>query len=227
MKRPPVTHALLILALSAVACGNAGCNIVGFFGYFLAPGDYGKKVAPEFSKLDGNTVAILIVADDEYVKSYDYFREQLSMVIARELKGHLEEVKTIDTFRIVGYQKAHPEWHAMEQNKLATQFGADYLLVVTIRDYGLRMPGSATLYRARITGDAELFDASRPLTTSRVLWSPEISVAFPQDDRPLTRAGSAEVGKLRREIETRFAVALVNKFRTHHVKTKEGQKVDE
>ena len=224
MKLTRVTHALLIGVLSAAACGGAGCNIIGFFGYFLAPGDYGTKVAPEFSKLDGNTVAILIVADDEYVKNYDYFREQLSMIIATELKTHLKDVKVIDTFRVVGYQKAHPDWHATEQNKLASTFGADYLLVVTVRDYGLRLPGSTNLYHARLTGDAELFDAAKPLTTSRVLWSPEISVAYPDDDRPLTRAGSSEVGKLRREIETRFAVALVNKFRTHHVKTKEGQK---
>ncbi len=226
MRYPRATRALLIGVLSAAVCGNAGCNIIGYFGYLISPGDYGKKVAPEFSKLDGKTVAILIVADDEYVKSYDYFREQLSMVIARELKNHLDDVKTIDTFRVVGFQKAHPDWHAMEQNKLASTFGADYLLVVTVRDYGLRLPGSTNLYRARVTGDAELFDAGRPLATSRVLWSPEMSVAYPEDDRPLTRAGAAEIGQLRREIETRFAIALVNKFRTHHVKTKEGQKDD-
>jgi len=220
MKATTPTRRVLILALALTATSIGACNYIAYFGYLISPSD-DQTVGAEFNKLDGNTVAILIVAGDEYVKSYDYFREQLAMVTAKELKEHLDDVKTIDAFRIVRYQKAHPDWNAMPEPKLAEQFGADYLLKVTVIDYALRLPGSATLYRGMITAEAELFDASKPHRESRVLWSQDITAAYPEDDRPLARIGGGE-RELRHEIDKRFAVALVKRFRTHKVKTKPG-----
>ena len=207
--------ALLTLVVVG-ACLLGGCNYLGYLIYLVSP-DKTRTVAPEFSRLDGNTVAVVVVADDEYVKNYDYFREQLIMIISEELKRHLKDVRTVDAFRVVRYQKAHPQWQGVGQSELARQFGADYLLMVTVRDYGLRVPGSSSLYRGRITADAELFDAAKPSAESRVLWSPSISAAYPEDDRPLVRIGGG-VGDLRHEVDSRFAVALVKKFRSYKIK---------
>lgn len=220
MRSTTPTRLVLAGALALVAASLGACNYVAYFGYLFSPSD-DKTVAAEFSKLDGNTVVILIVAGDEYVKNHPYFREQLVMVTAKELKKHLDDVKTIDAFRVVRYQKAHPDWNAIPEPDLATHFGADYLLKVTVMDYALRMPGSATLYRGTITAEAELFDASKPLRESRVLWSQDISAQYPEDDRPLERMSGGE-RELRHEIDKRFAVALVKRFRTHKVKSEPG-----
>jgi len=220
MKSTMTTRLMLTLALALAATALGGCNIIGPILYVFAPSD-DVTVGAEFNKLEGNTVAILIVAGDEYVKNYDYFREQLIMVTAKELKTHLDDVKTIDANRVVNYQKAHADWNTTPEPTLAAHFGADYLLKVTISDYALRLPGSATLYRGTITAEAELFDASKPLRESRVLWSQDITAAYPEDDRPLARIGGGG-SKLRYELDKRFAVALVRRFRTHKIKAKDG-----
>lgn len=213
-------NVLLTLVLAG-ACVLGGCNYLGFIFYLFIP-EPTRTVAPEFDKLDGNVVAIIVIAEDEYVKNYDHFREQLIMVVSEELKRHLKKVRTVDAFQVVRYQKAHPQWRAVPQGELARQLGADYLLAVTVRDYTLRLPGSASLYCGHINADAEVFEAAKSPTESRVLWrSPEISVTYPADNRPLVRVG-AGVSDLRHKLDSRFAVALVKKFRSYTIKIKEG-----
>ena len=105
----------------------------------------------------------------------------------------------------------------LSQLGLARQLAADYLLVVTVRDYGLRPKGSRSLYHGHIIADAELFDGAKAKADSRVFWSPEISTDYPKGHRPL---GQIEGGlpKMREELDRRFAATLVKKFRYHKVK---------
>ena len=215
MRRVKSRNVLPVLLLAA-ACILGGCNYLAFIGYLFSP-DPSRTVAPEFSKLNENTVAIVIVADDKFVKSYDYFREQLSMIISEELKRHLSDVETVEASKIVTFQKTHPQWSAMPQTELARRLDANYLLLVTVRDYRLRPTGSSSLYHGHITADVEVFDGARPKSKSRVFWSPEISADYPKGDWPLGRIeGGLE--KMRYELDRKFAETLVRKFRYHKVK---------
>ncbi len=216
MRPVKLTTVALGLVLVAAVCIQGGCNWLAYIGYLFSPDD-SRTVAPAFSKLDDNTVAIIIVAPDRFVKSYDYFREQLGMVISEELKQHLDDVETVEAFAVVKYQKSHPNWAAVPQSELARILGADYLLVVTVRDYRLRPKGSASLYHGYISADAELFEATRDKTNVRVLWCPEISVDYPKGEYPLTQFKRGLEG-LRFKIDSLFAEALVKKFRYHKVK---------
>jgi len=214
MRSAKLTHLLPVLA-AAVACALGGCNYLAGLLYIFTPES--RTVSPEFDKLDGNTVAVVVAADDRFVTGYDYFREQVSMMISEELRRHLDDVKTVEASAVVGYQKAHPQWAAMPQTELARRLGADYLLVVTVRDYSLRPKGSRSLYHGHITADAELFDGTKSQDAARVFWSPEISADYPEGDWPLTRIeGGLE--KMREELDKRFAQTLVRKFRHYKVK---------
>ena len=215
MRPAKLTTVALGLVVLAAACTQGGCNWLAYIGYLFSPADT-RTVAPAFSKLDDNTVAIIIVAPDKFVKSYDYFREQLGMVISQELKRHLDDVETVEAFAVVKYQKTNPNWAAVPQSELARILGADYLLVVTVRDYRLRPEGSASLYHGYISADAELFEATGDKANVRVLWSPEISVDYPKGEYPLTQfKGGLE--ELRFKIDSLFAEALVKQFRYHEV----------
>ena len=211
---------VLVALMLAAACTLGGCNYLAFIGYLFSPPPT-HTVAPEFKELDGNTVAIVIVAHDKFVTSYNYFREQLSMIVSEELKRHLSDVKTVEASVVVRYQKTHPQWSATPQIELARRLGADYLMLVTVREYRLRPTGSSSLYHGHVTADVEVFNGARPESKSRVFWSPEISADYPEGDVPL---GQLEGGleKMRYELDRKFADALVRKFRYHKVKDEDN-----
>jgi len=207
-------------ALAGLAWTVGGCNILAFPLYLISPAPSGVKVPAEYDGLEDKAVAVVIDADESMLAEHQFLRLQLSDVINRELQEHIDGVKTVGPSRIVRHQDADPDWAAGDRRDMGKRFDADFVLQVTLLDYGMREPGSTSPYRGRITAEAELFCVSLPPAKARVWRGAQIDASYPEGGRPVSRI-SGGVRELRYETERRFAEALVKKFRTYEVEAEE------
>jgi len=200
---------VLAVVLSAVAWNAGGCRTLSFF-MSLIPKP-AKTVQAEFSGLDGKTIAIVIEAKESLVYEWPDVRRRLSEVIRGELVRNLDDVVIVPPLQVIRYQDANLRWHSMNRAELGRKFGADYVLEVVLEDYGIREPGSASLYRGRVRATGSLFDTSRLGRHGAVWRNADIHVSYPEDGRPISRI-MGNIGELRDEAERRFAKVLVRKF---------------
>jgi hypothetical protein len=210
---------LLATCLVGLALGLGGCRVAGYLLYLVSPSRSSRTIPAEFEGLSGKTVAVLIAVDEALLSEHQYLRLQTASVIGAELEKQIEEVKVVAPQRGVRFQDDNLSWEAMSPAELGRKLGADILLRVNVLDYGLREPGSASLYRGRITGEAEIFDVSRTDDQDAVWRSEAISISFPKEGHPINRI-SGGARQLRFETDRRFAEALVKKFYKHEVKVK-------
>ena len=203
-----------------LAWAAAGCRFIRYFAYVISPPQRGQKVEAEFSGLNGRTVAVMIVAQEGQLYEHTDLRLRLASAIAVELRKHFSNIKVVSSRRIVRYQDANLDWQAMDRPKLGKEFGADFVLQVTVLEYAVRKHGSASLYRGRIVTECALFDTSRPPSESLQWQNPEVSVAYPEEDRPVAPIGP-DIREFQAETERRFATVLVRKFRDYRLKVEE------
>ena len=206
--------AVLVVALGAIAWSAGGCNVLGFFMSVIPTG--GQTVKAEFAGLEGKTVAVVIEADKSLVYEWPDVRRRLSEIIRVELNRRLDDVVVVPPLRVIRYQDANLRWHLMDRGELGRKFGADYVLQVVLAEYGVREPGSASLFRGRVHAAASVHDVSRPAEQGPVWRNPDISISYPKDGRPVSRI-TGEIGEMRDETERRFAEALVRKFYDHEI----------
>ncbi len=208
---------LILSMLTGVCLATAGCNILSYIGYAIAPRGPQKTVKAEFDDLPGHSLAVVVYTDESTEFEYPAARLELSMVIAEEFRTTkpLRKVQVIDSRRVAKYQNTNLFWDSMDKTKLGEQLGADYVLLVSVMEFSTREPGSMSLYRGRITGEATLYDTSLPEKYARVWKADEIRVMFPEDAP--TGQLSEDDAQIRYQTEKRFAFKLVRHFYTHKV----------
>ena len=159
----------------------------------------------------------MVTAEDSLLYEYADVRVQLSLVIAAELEKRVSGVSFVPPYRIVKYQDSDLGWRSMERGELGRKFGADFVLQINLMDYGMLEKGSASLYRGRITAEAELYNTTLPPGKTRVWRNPRIQISYPEGGRPVSRIQGG-VRDLRYKTDKRFADALVKKFYDHKIK---------
>lgn len=212
------TLAAMMLAADLLATAG-GCNVLGYFGYLVAPAVQTKSVPAEYTGLAGKTVAVVIYADQQVQYEYPYSRLGLTSMLNAELKKHVKDAKVVDPRRIIKHQDENAHWDAGDKAALGKAFGADAVLYVIIDHYAMREPGSVGLFRGQISGQARVYDAALPESQALVWKCDQLGVVFPE------HAPTGELGendsKIRYETEKRFAEMVVNKFHKTEVKLDE------
>jgi len=203
----------LICASGALAL--SGCNAARYLAYLTAPAGGKQKVLAEFEGLAGHTVAVVIYADQSVQYDYPYARLGLSMAIASELRQHVKDIRVIAPQRVVAYQDQSSDWESMNRVNLGRSLGADYLVYLPLDEYSMREPGSISLFRGRIRGQALVYDCAKPERDAKVWQADELSVIYP----PQAPAGeiSQDDSRVKYQTEKLFADLLAKKFYTHEV----------
>ncbi len=204
---------IIILLLLATTAG--GCR---YMLYLFAPGAQDKKVEAEFDGFKGSSVAVVIYADVNIQYEYPTAQMELSMLIADQLRKHVENVQVVDPRKVIRYQQENIYWETMSKNRLGEIFDAEYILFVSLMQFTTREPGSINLSRGIISAEVSVYDTSLPEHRSRVKRWPEISVAFPADD-PVGRLEANEQ-KIREHTEKLFVDKVAKKFYDHKVSIK-------
>lgn len=211
--RPRPRAAAPAVAALALAIWLGGCPAMRYMGYLGAPEAGSKKVPAEFTGLEGRRVAIVIFADQRVQYEHPQARLTLGSVVRAKMNEHLKNVSVVDPAKVCRYQDENAHWETLDKAELAKQFGADFVLYITLVEYSTREIGSIDLYRGRITAQCSLYEAGKSDAEGRVWSCDRIAVVYPE----AAPAGvPGESGRSVREAAERlWADALVKKFYEH------------
>ena len=208
-----MTRGSLIIA-GVLAVALAGCQPLAYFAYALLPIPRDKTIEAEFDGLAGHRVAIVVFSDQRTLYEYPRARLSVSAAVAEHLRRNVKDIEVISSLGVIKYQDENIYWDAQDKTKLAKVFGADYLLFITLVEFGTREPGSQSLYRGRVTAEVSVYDSSLPERRARVWKGDSIRIVHPEHGTGLLEDNDREI---RHEAERMFADALVKKFYKHEV----------
>jgi hypothetical protein len=212
----------MLVALPA-AMALAGCNIAAYFLHLIAPPEPTRWEDAAYDGLRGKTVAIVIYAHRDVLQAYPRVRQDLSLVVADELKARVEDIRIVPPDKVCAYQRDNLHWASEERTVLGRTLGGDAVLFISLVEYSTATPGAmGLLYRGRIVAEASVYDCAKPERDARVWRSEDIRVAHPEgspggqpadDDRQIAYW-----------TRRKFADALVKKFYRHKVPKEPGER---
>src|SRR5690349_12830162 len=117
----------LLVAMLALA---AGCNVVNYGLYALAPTDDKTDVQARYAGLaGGKTLAIVVLAEPNTLLEYQFVQWELSDAVGAQLKKNVKDLNLVQPGRVLRYLDENPKAGAMPPEKLAGVFNADYVLI--------------------------------------------------------------------------------------------------
>ena len=201
--------------LLAVAMVGAGCHASRHMMYVLFGWGETKTIEPVFADLPGQTVAVVVYADQKTQFEYPTAVPSLSHRVAAELSDKVAKVRVIDPAAVMRFQAQTLNWDVMNKTRIGQSLGADYVLFVSVMQYTTREPGSVGLYRGTIAVEATVYQTSLPERAAAV-WQGEISATHPEDASPgLSPLDSA---RIQEHTERILVENLVKKFYRHKEK---------
>ena len=200
--------------LVGIACVG-GCNILAYPLSLLTPRTPMTTVRAEFDGLRGKTVAVVVYADMDILYEYPDVREELILMMNRELETSVKGVRAIDGRRIVRYQDGNSQWRSMPVPELGRALDADYVLYVSLNEFSTRQRGSINLARGRAGAQVSVWD-TRPVLAGMdaCVWQ-KANVAVTQGG-PAGQL-TADHRALRLATQREFARTVVKSFHDHKV----------
>ncbi|MHC4562909.1 MAG: hypothetical protein ACYS8X_09075 [Planctomycetota bacterium] len=197
--------------LGLLVCG--GCNQIAGWSYVFGLQDQTKTVPAEFGDLAHSTVAVVIHADEQVQYEYPDATLNLSAVISSKIRKNVDGCRTINPLKIRAYQHENLDWQTIGRDKLGEALGADYVLLVSLREYSTREPGSLNLYRGRINAEAAVFRVHDGEGAEPVWQDEYLETAYPKEPGPGKIRENDE--RIRYKTDTEFATLLVERFYKH------------
>jgi hypothetical protein len=191
----------------------AGCDAAGYSLWLLTPRDE-KKIEAEFGGLPKHSVAVIFFVDEKTQLEYPNVRLTLGARLADQIRKNIKTARVIDPFVVTRYQDENLHWDTQPKTKTAQELKVDYLLVVSLVEFGTRVPGQINSYQGRISAEAKLFDAQMG-DGEDVLWrsKDELSVIHPK----VPQYSPTVEPIIRQQVEEQFADLLAKKFYDHKV----------
>jgi len=205
----------ILPALLMLVAAGAGCNMLAYPLYLIAPSPPRRTVKAECDRLPEKAVAVVISASMDTLYEYPYTRHELTACIARELQDNIRKVQVIDPTRVIRYQNANVHWNTHPVTEVGRALGADYVLYISLSEFSTHEPGSINLPVGRISAATSLWDvAADPVDPAACVWR-KTNVAVKVDAS--TGLLAWDPSALRREMQWVFASKLTKYFYDHKV----------
>lgn len=205
-----------------------GCNWLSYPMYAVAAIAPEKQIPAEFDKLPKKTVAVVVYSGPQTQLDYQTAQMEISDAVSGELRRRVDGVKVVDAGQVIRYQMENSNWDSLPPEQLCKTFKADYVLYISLIDFGTREAGSAQLARGHITAQCALYappaaPTSQPTTmiasANDPVWKKDaISAVFPKDVAVGVPVSSD--WHIRVQTEKLFAQTLVQFFYKHEEATK-------
>jgi hypothetical protein len=221
---------ILLLLGPVMICQAIGCDLARYTYYLIAPRKT-ETFHAEYGGLAGKKLAVLVYMDDRVHSDYPAAHRQITQILAGEFlrasqdsdrggRRELEDLELIDYEKVLQFQRAHPLWSAMDRGEIASQLGADYVLLVSIREFSTQDDPNVELYRGNLLATASLYDASKPRGKNCV-WpvrgkhKDSFSHTFPKEG-PVGVTGRSDA-VVRQGVMRVFAETLTRRFYTYKI----------
>lgn len=201
----------LTFLLAAFSCG-AGCNLL-IPGVILM-GPPTKKVDPEFARLSGKRVVVLVWAAPGVLSKYPYARYDIAKYVADQLRSEIEEVHTVSANKVEREIRSRPH-ESGEPGEIGRLFEADVVVYLELLRYQMRHPESPHLFRGDISASVTVFDLTE-FKDKPVRYHLSAASVIHPEGAPISVYNTTEQ-KLRKETSEIFAETVALKFKSHRV----------
>lgn len=204
------------MLLTMLPLAATSCNLLTPLAVLVEPT---KRVAPEFDKLPGKKVAVLVWTEPATLFDYPHTRFELATFIGDKLHAELgrrESATTVvDPRDVEDFIQKNPPAQ-IDPRAVGKKFDADYVVYLEILQFQLREPDTPQFLRGRIEASVSVHDVQAnagsqrryDLITARCEYPDEAPVALTATNSPLVREATYR----------KFAETVARKFYEHTIK---------
>lgn len=187
----------------------SGCNWLTPLAVLMPPPT--KKVPPEYERLTGRRVAVVVWAKPSTLAVFPYARYDTANHVTTRLRNTVAGVQMISASRIEEYLESRPDM-VIEPAAVGRQFDAEAVVFLELLTYQTRDPKSPQMLQGKITSSVVVYDLREEDETKQRYELSTVAVAVP--DQP-TGALADDERRIRKETLTTFAAAVSQKFVEH------------
>ena len=211
-----VRHSGMLLAkglivYAVLAFAVSGCD-------WLMPlvflGEHKERIPPEFDKLQGKNVAIVVWAAQETLFDYPHVRMELGLHIGDKLLSELKNVRIVDGRKIEDHvQRALLD--SINPEEIGRKFDCDMVLYIELLEFQIREADAPDFLRAKIHASVTVFDLRVDPDEPKRYELEDVTAIYPANHPLLFNETNAVI--VRKEAYEMFAEMVARKFYTHEV----------
>ena len=188
-----------------------GCN---WLLPFVFLGEHKRKIAPEYDRLEGSRLAVVVWAEPETLFDYPHVRLELGAFIGDRIRANVEQCDVVDQFAIEEFMERDLD-AAADPRKVGTEFEADKVVYVELLRFQIRDASSPDLLQARVDAGVSVYDLyADPDEINRFVLDP-VSVTYPEGQAAVMSARAAQL--VRQNTYELFSETVARKFYEHRV----------
>lgn len=161
---------MMFAALLMTGALLTGCNVVGVLG---GPSGGKQEVAARYKGLVDQSVAVLVLVDDETARLDSKLREQLTRTVSTEISANVMGADVVNPKKAYEIASGRTDWQSMPDLERLDAFGVDRLVVVDVGEFSLRDTRYTSLAQGTIAAsvfvlERESAKLNRPAAMERV-----------------------------------------------------------
>jgi hypothetical protein len=200
---------LILVLMISLTIG--GCNLLEYPFYVLF-GQSHTKVKAEYTGLENQKTAVIIVGQSAIDFEEPYARMDLALATEQTLKEYIKGVELADQEEIQNFQRSRLDWYSMPIADILNQFQVQRLLYVELIQFTIREPDSVNLLRGHIWAQLRVYEQESDTPDIPVLET-EAEVVFPEQ-APSSYSEAARFN-IRQQSIGLFSQEVARKFYDH------------
>lgn len=136
------------------------------------------NVKAKYTGLRGESIAVVVSADQSVQADHPGMIQVLSLNIARRLKDNAGPSAWALPEDVLRYQATNPAWTARTMGQLADDIGVDRIVFIELTEFRLHEPGNPYIWDGYASGRVAVIEADGPYPDDFV-FEEFVSVAFP------------------------------------------------
>jgi len=201
------------MLLMAMAIG--GCNLLT---PLIFVGAHKKTVAPEFDKLAGKRVAVLVWVDETTLFDYPFARFELASYVSDKLYSETSQrkmnVDVVDPRDVEDYLERNTPAR-VDPRSVGGEFEADYVVYLEVLEFQMRDPTQPQLLWGKIEASVNVHDIHADADRLQAYELAPVRCAYPESGPVLLTSTNAPV--VREAVYQKFAEEVARKFYEHSV----------
>jgi len=192
-----------------------GCNLLT---PLIFVGEHRKKILPEFDKLAGHRVAILVWTEPATQFDYPHTRLELATYVSDKLATEMQERKlgtdVVDPRDVADFVQRNPETE-VDPYAVGKEFHADYVVFIEVLRFQIRDPDQPQFLRGTVEAAVSVHDITADPDQLRRYELTPVTCVYPEGPPILMSRTNAPM--VRQTTYHKFAEQVARKFYEHTV----------
>lgn len=156
-----------------------GCDIAGFIGQGIS-GPKVVKVGPEYNKLAGKSVAVMVAADEQTLFGHPGAPLAISRAVSSQLAADIKDATLSDPVQVIDFQRKNPYWMTLPYGQLAKRMNVDRVILIDLIQYSTHEPGNTHVWRGTAIANVGVIEADAE-NPNNLVYQQNIRVQFPEN----------------------------------------------